>query len=66
MKDQESHPRPHTPRPAALPIKVEQWVSEIVKRNKASLLKLKHVHHMHMYTPYLEHVQLLLQEILLI
>jgi len=24
MKDQESNPRPHTPRPAALPIKVEQ------------------------------------------
>jgi len=27
MKDQESNPRPHTPRPAALPVKVEQWVS---------------------------------------
>jgi len=25
MKDQESNPRPHTPRPAALPVKVEQW-----------------------------------------
>jgi len=27
MKDQESNPRPHTPRPAALPMKVEQWFS---------------------------------------
>jgi len=27
MKDQESNPRPHTPRPAALPIKVQQWVT---------------------------------------
>jgi len=27
MKDQESNPRPHTPRPAALPVKVEQWQS---------------------------------------
>jgi len=26
MKDQESNPRPLTPRPAALPVKVEQWV----------------------------------------
>jgi len=25
MKDQESNPRPHTPRPAALPGKVQQW-----------------------------------------
>jgi len=25
MRDQESNPRPHTPRPAALPVKVEQW-----------------------------------------
>jgi len=27
VKDQELNPRPHTPRPAALPVKVEQWVS---------------------------------------
>jgi len=26
MKDQESNPQPHTPRPAALPVKVEQWL----------------------------------------
>jgi len=26
VKDQELNPRPHTPRPAALPVKVEQWV----------------------------------------
>jgi len=26
VKDQESNPRPHTPRPAALPVKVQQWV----------------------------------------
>jgi len=25
VKDQELNPRPHTPRPAALPVKVEQW-----------------------------------------
>jgi len=30
MKDQESNPRPHTPRPAALPVKVEQWVSVLL------------------------------------
>jgi len=28
MKDQESNPRPHPLRPAALPVKVEQWVEE--------------------------------------
>jgi len=26
VRDQESIPRPHTPRPAALPVEVEQWV----------------------------------------
>jgi len=26
VKDQELNPRPHTPRLAALPVKVEQWV----------------------------------------
>jgi len=30
MKGQESNPRPHTPRPAALPVKVEQWVRSLV------------------------------------
>jgi len=27
VKDQELNPRPHTLRPAALPVKVEQWVN---------------------------------------
>jgi len=27
MKDQESKPRPHPPRPAAPPVEVGQWVS---------------------------------------
>jgi len=28
VKDQELNPRPHTPHPAALPVKVEQWVQQ--------------------------------------
>jgi len=30
VKDQELNPRPHTPRPAALPVKVEQWVEGLL------------------------------------
>jgi len=33
VKDQELNPRPHTPRPAALPVKVEQWEHEGMDRN---------------------------------
>jgi len=29
VKDQELNPRPHAPRPAALPVKVEQWVVKV-------------------------------------
>jgi len=32
VRDQESNPRPHTPRPAALPVKVEQWVKKMTTR----------------------------------
>jgi len=31
VKDQELNPRPHTPRPAALPVKVGQWVECVQK-----------------------------------
>jgi len=34
VKDQELNPRPHTPRPAALPVKVEQWVGDVQNLQK--------------------------------
>jgi len=38
VKDQELNPRPHTPRPAALPVKVEQWVKGKGRKSQEAIL----------------------------